>query len=679
MKTSLRKYLSLVMVLCVAFVCLFAGVSVKAADAVYKSVYFDATTMEKKISSYTATWNTTVDGDVWSIANANNNNLGWSYIRMGRKGNASVGSISTTFAMDKAITKVVVTIDSVTTANINSLKVYVASDSAFSNVLETVTATAKTGEVTFAIANPVANAYYKFEADCSSASKNGIIQISRVDYYAETAAPMITVSGDAYAEVEDVVKLTATASNISGTVTWASSNTSVATVDQNGNVTAKAMGTTTITASINDTIGEFKFNVFPTDGSELTIAEALQVCELTGETNCAFIYSTTGVIASIDTAYDSGYGNITVTISDETGSIKAFRMTGGAELNVGDEITVTGTLINYSGNTPEFIQGCTYEVVKTNDSIVVIKEALKDVAAYMSLGFKYTSTTTTKVVAATEAVVAKYAGGETTNMVEGANDPTILGLDSTLFDVTVDKGAASSIIGLNTNGSIRLYANKADGDGNELTIATKNDAIIQSITVVFSDQQGAFTVNGVEGSAEVTEYSVNSTSVTIKNISTASSGNQTRFESITLNVETEGEGTESVEVTTYSDVDFRIRCGVDYDLADIEGVDSYGIKVSAAGKEIYYNEETATSWDSDEDCLYVTIALGDILTTMSRSSVEFTVTAYVVVDGVTYESESSKTYSVAGLVSEYYNGTDETIKNAVASLYDLYDKEGLFE
>ena len=134
----------------------------------------------------------------------------------------------------------------------------------------------------------------------------------------------------------------------------------------------------------------------------------------------------------------------------------------------------------------------------------------------------------------------------------------------------------------------------------------------------------------------------------------------------------------TVETTEYSDVDFRIRCGVDKKLSNIEGVDSYGIKVSTAGKEVYYNEETATSWGSDEDYLYVTIALDDILTTMSRSAVEFTVTAYVVVDGVTYESESSKTYSVAGLVSEYYNGSDETIKNAVASLYDLYDKEGLF-
>ena len=663
MKTSLRKYLSLVMVLCVAFVCLFAGVRVKAASYAKASFgegkylittvfdganyYLPATTTSSGPLAKPFTDVSTISEDhLWTVTASGTNyyiqNSEGKYLYTTNANNGvRVGDTQHEWKYDTSA-------NSFKNQSTNRyLGIYNASN--------------------WRCYTTVNQSNYKESST------------SFVFYKVNSSAPSINVSGSSYAQINEVVALTAETSNISGAATWNSSNTSVATVDQSGNVTAKAMGTTTITATIGEVEGIFEFSVYPTDGSELTIAEAIQVCEITGQTNCPYTYSTTGEIASIDTAYNSGYDNITVTISDEISSIKAYRMTGGAELNVGDEITVTGTLINYSGNTPEFIQGCTYEVVKTNDSIVAIKAALNDVAAYMSLGFKYTSTTTTKTLAATEAVVAAFPACDTSiNMEVEVNNAATIGLDENIFNVTAVKGGNSNNVGLNKEGSIRLYASKADGDGNELTIATKNGAIIQSITVVFGTQKAAFTVNGVEGSAEVTEYSVNSTSVTLKNISTASDNNQTHFKSITLNVETEGEDSVTVETTEYSDVDFRIRCGVDKKLSNIEGVDSYGIKVSAAGKEVYYNEEAATSWGSDEDYLYVTIALGDILTTMSRSSVEFTVTAYVVVDGVTYESESSKTYSVAGLVSEYYNGSDETIKNTVASLYDLYDKEGLF-
>lgn len=663
MKTSLRKYLSLVMVLCVAFVCLFAGVRVKAAsyaEASFGEGKYLITTKYDSTNYYLPTATATAKGQVLAksfseVSEINEENL-WTVAKSGEN-----------YTIKNSKGEYLYTINDNNGVRVSTQETTWIYDSTENSLKDS-----KQGRFLGIYNASNWRCYTSHHANFKESST------AFVFYKVNAAAPSINVSGSSYAQINDVVALTAETSNVSGSVTWNSSNTSVATVDQSGNVTAKAMGTTTITATIGEVEGIFEFSVYPTDGSELTIAEALQVCEITGQTNCPYTYSTTGEIESIDTAYNSGYDNITVTISDETSSIKAYRMTGGAELNVGDEITVTGTLVNFSGNTPEFIQGCTYEVVKTNDSIVAIKAALNDVAAYMSLGFKYTSTTTTKVVAATEAVVAAYPTCDTTtNMEADVNNAASIGLDADLFEVTANKCTPSNNIGLNKAGTIRLYANSAEGDGNELVIATKNGQKISSVVIEFDSTVGSFTVNNVAGDKAINQYEINSTSVAIKNI-TVGSSTQVHIKSITLNVETEGEGSETVEVTTYSDVDFRIRCGVDYYLADIEGVDSYGIKVSAAGKEVYYNEETATSWGSDEDCLYVTIALGDILTIISRSSVEFTVTAYVVVDGVTYESESSKTYSVAGLVSEYYNGSDETIKNAVASLYDLYDKEGLF-
>lgn len=73
-------------------------------------------------------------------------------------------------------------------------------------------------------------------------------------------------------------------------------------------------------------------------------------------------YTLTGVITSVDTPYDAGFQNVTVTI--QVGNLtdklmKCYRMKGeGADaLAVGDTITVTGAIKNYS-NTIEFDAGC---------------------------------------------------------------------------------------------------------------------------------------------------------------------------------------------------------------------------------------------------------------------------------------------------------------------------------
>ena len=72
----------------------------------------------------------------------------------------------------------------------------------------------------------------------------------------------------------------------------------------------------------------------------------------------------TGVISAIPSAYSADYKNITVNI-DVPGlaggdyTVQCYRLNGGEDLAVGDEITVTGTIKNYKG-TIEFDKGCTY-------------------------------------------------------------------------------------------------------------------------------------------------------------------------------------------------------------------------------------------------------------------------------------------------------------------------------
>ena len=143
------------------------------------------TSISNKVSSYTNNWEQTCNGKTWSITNFNNNNAGWTYIKCGSKNGASVASIATTFSIATAVKSVKVTVDAVTASYVNSTYLQVATDAAFSNVVETVNVTIKQGEVAYNITNPQANCYYKLVYDCAQAKSNGPVQISKVVYSAE--------------------------------------------------------------------------------------------------------------------------------------------------------------------------------------------------------------------------------------------------------------------------------------------------------------------------------------------------------------------------------------------------------------------------------------------------------------------------------------------------------------
>jgi len=164
-----------------------------AADA-YKTLTFpDENSENNKVQAYTETWEATIGGDSWEIVNFNNNNWNnWSYIKCGRKNNASVASIATKFAMGEALSSVVVTIDKVTANKVNSISLVVASDASFNDVVETVNAESiQPGEMAFNVTTAEKGLYYKLVFDCASASSNGVIQISKVAYYEAGNAPEI--------------------------------------------------------------------------------------------------------------------------------------------------------------------------------------------------------------------------------------------------------------------------------------------------------------------------------------------------------------------------------------------------------------------------------------------------------------------------------------------------------
>ncbi len=80
----------------------------------------------------------------------------------------------------------------------------------------------------------------------------------------------------------------------------------------------------------------------------------------------------TGVITSVDSAYDAAYSNVTVTIvvnnmTDKP--VQCFRLKGdGADtIAVGDTITVTGYIVNYNG-TVQFNSGCKLDNVEKSNA-----------------------------------------------------------------------------------------------------------------------------------------------------------------------------------------------------------------------------------------------------------------------------------------------------------------------
>lgn len=149
----------------------------------YTLTFPDDNKDNNKTSLYTKSWTAKIGDYSWTITNFSNNKWsGWKYIQCGRKSAASVASASTDWAVAEAIANVTVKITGLSGV-LNSIKLEVATDKAFANVLQTIVADKpKVGVGIFTIPQPTPACYYRLLFDCSSGSSDGSVKVSSISY-----------------------------------------------------------------------------------------------------------------------------------------------------------------------------------------------------------------------------------------------------------------------------------------------------------------------------------------------------------------------------------------------------------------------------------------------------------------------------------------------------------------
>lgn len=172
-----------------------------AQEQLHSTCLFGSSYNSKGQSSYSNSWQATNGNFTWNIVNANNNNNGWSYIKIGNTSTALVGSITTAAAYDVAITKVVLTIDDIAYPNsLTSIKLHTSTNG--STWTEVGSFNKELGEQTVSLSSPTEGLYYKIEFVCTAATKNGVIQVSKVEYYYEGSGGGETTDPDPGTEPE---------------------------------------------------------------------------------------------------------------------------------------------------------------------------------------------------------------------------------------------------------------------------------------------------------------------------------------------------------------------------------------------------------------------------------------------------------------------------------------------
>ena len=328
---------------------------------------------------------------------------------------------------------------------------------------------------------------------------------------------------------------------------------------------------------------------------------------------------------------------------------------------------------------------CLYKLEEnTSTDTTEQQTALNEVDSYMRLSYSYKAKTEMQEVkpTITDTLTLDTIGIKTYNSYtdwsgkQFVSDAVYAGNNFNNND-SIQLRSSNSNSGIITTASggkvkkITVTWNSNTASGRTLDIYGKNTAYSSPTELYSSSTQGTKIGSIVCGTSTKLVVEGDYTYIGLRSNSSAM-----YLTEITIDWEASGGDASVQEVTTFESSNFLIQCAVDKALLDIENVEQVGILVTAGDKTKEYTT-SAKSWTVDETngLVYVVIGLGDIINDKDKLQTEFTVAAYIMIDGFYYVSEKTKTHSVESLVTGYYNLTET--KEKVAHLYEnLFGKEG---
>lgn len=734
MRSIFKKSLSFIMVFCLTFFSLVAVVKVKAESETVKynvtartAVTVD-TTLNAAPSDSTATYsNTNSSGTVDQVTKGKSSTLtltGYAgttikSITLSMKSNTSSGSGSLSIKVGET------EVDSIATSTFASSDWNGAHSTSYVDIKRDINADVGEGEsITIVIAATVNSLY------CQSYT---------IEYETGASSSIVLSADESDVKVNDTVQLTTTAKNFETTptsFTYESSDTSVATVDANGKVTFVGVGTVSVVASSNSVSSNaVAFTVYPDNTNPVTVETAKKVVELTDTTNSPFEYTVVGTVANAE--YSETHNTTTFDLTDETGSITVF----GNKKSVqnGEKVQVCGKLVNFNGNTPEFISSAVckgyYTVTFTNDNATwhtltdvlegskitapttpnkdnhtlvgwtngetlwdfdndvvtsnltlaakwqsnalnAFVENVNAVQAYMSLAYKYTTTVTT--ASANDVITVSDTSAASTTSV-AYKDSTITKTNATyLANNAKSQKGGIQLRSKNSNSGIVMSVNNTNSGVASITVKWASSDNTTSTTLDFYGSVTAYTAptdlyNTSKKGSKLGSMTYDSANLEqtfevdgeFLYIGLRSNSGALYLESVTVTF------TSGASVSTYSDVDFRLKLGVDASIASIEGLSAgesytYGIEVSTSDKTKDY-----TTLHTDGTVSYVVVSLSDVLNNPERLTTVFTVRAYAEYNGERYYSSKVQEHSVASLVKAYQSSNTLTDEQK-AVINDLY-------
>lgn len=254
------------------------------------------------------------------------------------------------------------------------------------------------------------------------------------------------------------------------------------------------------------------------------------------------------------------------------------------------------------------------------------------------------------------------------------NSAPVLTDSSITHDVTAGNTVTGSVSATDAENDTLTYILEEDNTSEYGTLTFNEDGtytFVANANATTGTASFTYKASDTKNTSEVGTVTFNVTSQTTPSLENVN---------VWMNLAYKYTVTTDEETTTYSNVEFRLQLGVDSTIATKASefsASEYGIKVTCGDRtETYAYTENVTRLDATNNIYYEIVSLGDVINNIDRASDEFTIQAYMVVDGTTYLSTATKTYSVKTMVFEYHEDANTTSK--VAGLYAFFEAQGLY-